>query len=131
MSDNQAFALHNVEIDRSNSSVITTEVPKHEIEVLRAVHGRAAVRDLGPADDEIELNIGADAEWVRLQRRYKRINAPDPVALAYRAGPRDLEEFGFELGRAGATEAPQSSVKKHKPAKAEPAKAEPKGKKAE
>lgn len=120
MSNSQAFALHDVQIDRG-STVLTTEVPEHEIEVLRVVHGRDAVIDLGASDDTIELNTGADAEWSRLQRRYHRVNAPDPVARAHPAGPRDLERFGFELGRAGEAAPAQSSVKKHP--RAVPAKA--------
>lgn len=121
MSDTQSFPLHAVEIDRGNN-VITTEVPEHEIAVLVAVHGRAAVQDKGVTDEEIELSTSADAEFARLQRRYHRINATDPVGIAYRTGPDGLERFGFALGR-GVGEAPaQSMNKKHpKPDKAKKA----------
>ena len=120
----RAFVLHNVQIDRG-STVLVSEVPEHEIEVLRAVHGRDAVQDMGEVEDDIELNIGADAEWTRLQRCYHRANAPDPVARAYPAGSRELERFGFELGRANEAAPAQSSFVKHPKPKVD------KGKKAE
>jgi hypothetical protein len=119
VTDTITLPLHRVTIDRGRD-VLTVEVPEHEIDVLRAVHGVAEVRDLGAGDDEITLDANADAEWNRLQRRYKRINAADPVIVAYRTGPSGLKARGFALGRGAVEAAPQAGVRKHDKPKAEP-----------
>jgi hypothetical protein len=108
------FPLFDVEIDRGRD-VLTVAVPEHEIRVLRAVHGPDKVRATPSADKEtIALNDSADAEYARLQRKYYRINAPDPVRTAYPVGPEALAAHGFSLGRAPTEAAPAAMVKKHK-----------------
>lgn len=122
MSDTITVALHDITIDRGHE-VLTDQVPKHEIDVLRAVHGPAQVQDLGESDEDMALSASADAEWGRLHRKYKRVNAVDPVPVAYRTGPAALKAFGFELGRGVVEEAPQAGIRKHpkpKPDKAKP-----------
>jgi hypothetical protein len=116
MSDTVTCKLVNVSIERGRDT-ITIEVPKHEVDVLRAVHGPSNVREGDLSGETLELSGSADAELQRMQNKYRRVNAPDPVRMAYPAGPRSLEEFGFELGRGIREEAPQSAVRKHaKPA---------------
>lgn len=117
MGDTIEVPLHDVLIDRG-TTVIAIPVPAHEIDVLRAVHGVAEVRDSGPNGEDMTLDGSADAEWSRLVRKYKRLNAPDPVGIAYRSGPSALKAFGFELGRGASQAAPQSGVRNHKPQKA-------------
>jgi hypothetical protein len=112
MSETINAPLHNVSIDHG-ADVLSVKVPKHEIDVLRAVHGPVQVRDNGESDEEIELSANADDEWARLTRKYHRLNSPDPAGIAYRAGPRALEEFGFSLGRGATAEAPQSALRNH------------------
>ena len=124
MSETQSVPLYDVTIDRG-SEVLTTQVPKHEIDVLRAVHGVAEVKEVGESDEEMVLSTSADTEWARLTRKYKRINSQDPVIVAYRTGPSGLKAFGFDLGRGAAEAAPQAGIRKHaKPAKKAAKKAE-------
>ena len=113
MSETITLPLHDVSIDRGNT-VITTQVPEHEIEVLRAVHGVAEVQDAGQSDDEIELNASADGDWGRLQRKYKRQNAADPLPIAFRTGPSQLKQYGFSMERGAAKAAPQAGIRNHK-----------------
>lgn len=116
MSDNVTCKLVDVAIERGRDT-LTVEVPKHEIDVLRAVHGPSNVVEGDVTDETLELSDSADAEYQRLQNKYRRINGADPVRVAYPVGPRSLEEFGFELGRGVREEAPQSAARKHaKPA---------------
>lgn len=125
MSETITLPLYAVLISTArNATTLSAVVPKHEIEVLRAVHGPDRIRVQGTSDgDEIALNVNADAEWARLFRKYRRLNEANPLNLAFRTGPAALEAYGFDLGRGSNEPAPQSSVKKHKPAKAEPKKA--------
>ena len=105
-----------VEIERANGEVITTKVPEHELTVLKVVHGESSVRvaDEG-TDEEIELDAGADAEFRRLQRKDRRINAPDLVARAFPMGPGQLKDAGFKSG--GDTKGPAQSASRTRPAK--------------
>ncbi len=105
-----------VEIERANGEVITTKVPEHELPVLKAVHGEGSVRvsDEG-TDEEIELDAGADSEFRRLQRKYRRINTPDLVVRAYPMGPGQLKDAGFKSG--GDTKGPAQSASRTRPAK--------------
>lgn len=104
--------LVEVHIERGRD-VLTTLVPKHEVDVLRAVHGPMNVREGDVTDEELELPASADAEFARLQGKYRRINAPDPVAMAHRGGPAALKEFGFDLSRGNHEPAPQAGIRKH------------------
>ena len=116
MSETITCKLVDVSIERGRDT-LTINVPKHEIDVLRAVHGPANVREGGITDETLELPAGADAEYQRLQNKYRRVNAPDPVRVAYPVGPKSLEDFGFDLGRGAREAAPQSGARKHtKPA---------------
>lgn len=123
MTDKLTLPLHSVSIDRGKEK-IGVQVPLHEIRVLRATHGVAEVVDLGEIDpddinSEIELDKSADAEWARLIRKYKRINAKDPAPLAYPIGPPAMREFGFDLNRGAGVAAPMSGQRKGpKPKKA-------------
>lgn len=112
MSDNVTCKLVDVSIERGRDT-ITTKVPKHEIDVLRAVHGPSNVVEGDVTDETLELSDSADAEYQRLQGKYRRINGADPVRIAYPIGPKSLEEFGFHLGRGTRDEAPQSGARKH------------------
>lgn len=119
MSEEETVTLQLVEvhIDRGRD-VITVDVPLHEVEVLKAVHGvSGAVRIADPDTGEIDLDISADAEIDRLQRKYRRTGAPDPVTIAFRGGARDLERHGFVFGRKAQEAPPQSGVYTRKPAK--------------
>lgn len=104
-----------VEIDRNNGTVIPTKVPEHEIPILKVVHGASAVRvleeDIG---EEIELDVGADSEFRRLQRKYRRINAPDLVVRAFPMGSDQLKPAGFKAG--GGTDGPAQSASRVRPA---------------
>jgi hypothetical protein len=105
--------LLDVTIDRGRS-VIAVAVPKHEVDVLRAVHGVKEVQVTGESRDTLELNSNADVEFDRLRRKYYRANASDPVSVAYRVGPSQLEPYGFVMGRAMEEGAAQSIVIDHR-----------------
>lgn len=120
MSNTRLVPTKSVRIDRG-SSVICVDVPEHEIDVLRAVHGVAEVQVTGDGEEPVELSDSADEEWARMQRKYKRTNSPDFVGIAHRVGPKALEAFGFHLGRGASQAAPQSGARKHP--KPEPEKA--------
>jgi len=116
--------LQAVEIERGRET-ITVEVPAHEVEVLRAVHGPHKVRVTDEHVDDMVLDDSADAEFARLQAKYRRVNTPDFVSAALRGGARDLREFGFSLDRAAREAAPMAGVRNHKkkPEAEKPAKA--------
>jgi len=117
MSDTLTFPLHLVLIDKG-ATVLATTVPEHEIALLKVVHGAENVKGQGPYDDDdIELSISAEAEWARLTRKYQRVNAPDMVPMAFRVGPRQLEEFGFSMDYAAGEIAPEASHFKEKKVK--------------
>jgi hypothetical protein len=97
---------------------LTGVFPADEVEVLKAVHGPDKVRVSDEAADEGEFNLSADGEYARLQRKYRAINAPDPVRIAFSGGARDLERYGFKLGRAMNVEAPRSGIRDHRAKKA-------------
>lgn len=111
--DTKTVELKLVHVDRGHDTV-PVHVPEHEAEVLKAVHGLGAVRVVGDADEQVELSISADSELLRLQRKYYRVNAPDPALIAFRGGAHDLERYGFKLGRAPTEEAPMAGVRHHK-----------------
>lgn len=116
MSDTITCKLVEVSIERGRDT-LTIEVPKHEIDVLRAVHGLPNVREGDITAETLELSDSADAEFQRLQNKYRRVNAPDPVRVAYPVGPKSLEVFGFDLGRGPREAVPQAGERKHpKPA---------------
>ena len=114
MSEIITCKLVDVSIERGRDT-ITVDVPKHEIDVLRAVHGPSNVREGDLSGEVLELSDSADAEFHRLQNKYRRVNAPDAVRVAYPLGAKALEEFGFSLGRGIREDAPQSAVRKHAP----------------
>lgn len=105
---------------RGTSTAINVTVPEHELPVLRVVHGGQSVQVLGPAEydgevDTITLPASAEAEWDRLSRKYRRINAPDPVPMAFPMGVTSLP--GFDSSIAKGKGAPQAQFKRHKQAK--------------
>lgn len=102
--------LHNVHIQRGRD-ILTVEVPKHEIRVLVACHGSHNVRDQGEAEVEGTFDADAGAEIERMRRKYRRVNAPDPVAAAYPMGAESLASAGFKETGKAAKVAPQASVK--------------------
>ncbi len=117
MSDTLTFPLHLVLIDQG-ATVLATTVPEHEIALLKVVHGAENVKGQGPYDDdEIELSISAEAEWARLSRKYRRVNSPDMVPVAFRTGPSQLEAFGFSMEHAADAIAPEASHFKEKKVK--------------
>ena len=116
MSDKLTLPLLNVEIERGRDT-ITVAVPEHEVRVLQAVHtaGNVRVVDIEDPDDqeEAKFSSSADDEFMRLQGKYRRVNAPDYVLAALRDGPESLTKYGFKMGRGGSTAAPQSMVINH------------------
>lgn len=117
------FDLLTVVITRGRDEVVA-EVPEHEIPVLEAVHGAANVRVEGKADETIDLDADAEAEFIRLQQKYQRLNATDPALAAYPRGARDLESAGF-VRAGGRREVPQAGVYRHKKAEAAPDEGKP------
>lgn len=117
MNDTVTLPLVQVHIERGRD-VLTTHVPQHEIDVLRAVHGPMNVREGDETDEEITLPSSADAEFQRLQNKYKRVNAPDPVSIAHRTGPASLKDHGFTMERGQREAAPQAGIRRHGKAKA-------------
>lgn len=88
--------LIDLEIERGRD-VITVAVPAHEVRVLQAIHGAVKVREAREQKGyEGEFDENVHAEYDRLTRKYLRINAPDPVRLAYPMGPDQLTDFGFD-----------------------------------
>jgi len=105
--------LVHAHIDRHRDT-ITALVPKHEIRVLKAVHGMDKVREGDPSDETITLPASADAEMLRLQSKYRRVNSPDAALTAYPTGAEGLERHGFELGRGSGEAIPQAGIRKHR-----------------
>lgn len=108
-------------VARGTATAINVRVPEHELVVLRAVHGREAVQVQGPSEfdgevDTITLPASAEAEWDRLSRKYRRINAPDAVLAAFPMGASSLP--GFDSSIAKGEGAPQAQFKRHKRPKA-------------
>lgn len=109
--------VHAVEVERGRETIVV-EVPEHEVEVLRATHGPGNVRIVQKDVGEAELDASADLEFTRLQRRYRRVNAPDPVLMAFRDGVRGLERHGFSLERVVQDDAPRAGIRDHRKKKA-------------
>lgn len=113
-----------VSIDRGEE-VISTKVPEHEIPILKVVHGEDSIsvaeEDTG---EEIELDEGADSEFKRLQRKYRRINAPDLVTRAFPTGASALSHAGFKKGGDKNSGPAQSASRVRPPAKKTDAKAD-------
>lgn len=112
-----SLALVTALVTRGNEEV-PVDVPAHEVEVLKIVHGSANVRVVpNEFDETIEIHDDAERELLRLQGKYKRVNAPDAVMVAFPAGARDLErEAGIARVRyeGNAPAAPQASIRRHK-----------------
>lgn len=129
--DSLTLKLVNLDIDRGRD-VLTIAVPEHEIRVLRVVHGDDKVRRAAAQEaDELDFDASADAEYDRLTRKYHRVNSADLVRVAYPNGAMQLAEFGFSLGREGASKPPAALVVKHpKPSKLDEAPGDAKAAKA-
>jgi len=107
----QTLPLLAVAIDRGRDTV-TVDIPEHELPILQVVHGEHNVRVIEDAEeDEGEFTTDADTEFQRLQGKYRRVNASDPVLIAYPNGARALD--GFTLSRGRRQAAPQSAVTNH------------------
>lgn len=120
-----SFPLQNVHIHSARGKdVITVQVPEHEIEVLKVIHGEVNVQPQGDAGDEVELQASAHAEYLRMANKYRQPGNVDPVRYAFPNGARDIVAIGFDA-KGAAEAAPQSSVRNHKkPKPAAPAKGE-------
>lgn len=98
--DKITLDLDLVEVKRSKDSVIGGEYPAHEIEVLKVIHrngdgtSKVTVLEKGVADKEVSDN--ADTEYARLLKAYNRVNAANPVPVAFPGGAADLTKFGFK-----------------------------------
>lgn len=95
--DRMTFTTVACLVDRGKN-LIRVEVPEHEVNVLRAVHGMQEVQIIERDVDEIELEGSAEAEWDRLARTYARLGAPDPVRFTWPDGPVALTKYGFKSG---------------------------------
>ena len=113
--DSLTLKLLNLDIDRGRD-VLTVAVPEHEMRVLRVVHGDDKVRRSAVQEgDEQDFDASADAEYDRLTRKYHRVNSADLVRIAYPNGALQLVDFGFVIGREGASKPPAALVKKNRP----------------
>ncbi len=114
MSQSQELLLHDVALHSARGKdVIHVKVPAHEIPVLRVVHNGANVIDHGQTQEVDDFPVRAADEVGRLQRKYRRINEPDPVRMAYPGLERDVERYGFEAG--GQASATTHASVKHRP----------------
>lgn len=111
MTDTTPVRVQTVEIDRGKDTLVT-QVPEHEVEVLRVVHGPANIRVIEDDTDMLDMDASGEGEILRLQNVYKRVNAPDPVRIAFPGGARDLPGFN----RSAAKEVVMSHVVDHKKA---------------
>lgn len=121
MSQTQELLLHDVALHSARGKdVLRVKVPAHEIAVLRVVHNGANVIDHGQTQEVDDFPVRAADEVARLQRKYRRINEPDPVRMAFPALELDVARYGFEAG--GPSAAQTHSSVKHRPrlAKAAP-----------
>ena len=110
--EKQTLPLVAVRIERGRD-VVTVDVPEHEVRILQIVHGEHNVQvDEDADEDEGEFTTNADIEFRRLQGKYRRMNAPDPVLLAYPNGSGQLD--GFTKGRGKLAQAPQSVSINHR-----------------
>lgn len=102
-----------------SKDAIPVEVPKHELLVLRAIHGEPNVLVQGETDETVDLPASAGQEIGRLATKYRQIGQKsNPVGLVFRSAD-ELDRFGFEAG-GEVRNAPQAGVRRHdKPAKAE------------
>ena len=104
MSKTQELLLHDVSIHSARGKdVMHVKVPTHEIAVLRVVHRASNVIDNGRTGEVDDFPVLAADEIGRLQRKYRRINEPDPVRLAFPSLEYDLERAGFRPGQASVT----------------------------
>ncbi len=107
----QTLETREVRIDRGRDQ-LQIFVPEHEIPILKVVHGEFNVNEVEDGEtDTAEFTKDADIEFRRLQAKYRRVNAPDPVLIAYPTGAKSLD--GFTLGRGARTQAPQSVAVDH------------------
>ena len=100
MEQSISLPLVRVLVDRGRDK-IRVDCPEHEVRVLQAVHGVAEVKIIEKDVDDRVFDPSATAEWDRLDRTYRRTGVSadrSPVAVAYRNGPADLEQFGFSTG---------------------------------
>lgn len=104
-------------VDRDMQKIVT-DVLRHELPLLEAVHGQGAVqivKELG----EVEIDA-VEAEFARLDRTYRSLNV-NPLPLVFPAGPADLARvlgvrYERRIGEV-ATEEPQALVIDHAEAK--------------
>ena len=92
------------------SEVLNVHVPAHEVPILKLVHGSMSVKVKGDSEASITLAANADAEWVRLQRKYRRINSPDPVNIAFRVVPSRMNSTARTTRRIGARQRLEASA---------------------
>lgn len=116
MSESLSVKIVAATIDRGRE-VLHVYVPEHEVRVLRAVHGLKEVAVIDPYFEDGELSASAEDEFQRLTRKYHRLNAPNPVLMAYPAGARDLEREGFSGAIAATVATVSGGVKLREPNK--------------
>lgn len=116
MSESITIKIVAATIDRGRE-VIHVHVPEHEVHILRAVHGIKEVAVVDPHFEDEDVSASAEGEFLRLTRKYHRLNAPNPVLLAYPQGARDLVREGFSLDVGAKAETASGGVKLRQPNK--------------
>ena len=100
------FKYARVQLNRSETSTITLDVPPWEVAVLAAVNGEDRVVFIGETPVRRALPE-ASAEYDRLLAKYKHStdNGQDYVASVYGVGMRGVEALRKEIEKAAAAAA--------------------------
>lgn len=114
--DTVEVPLVRVTIQRDLEHVVT-DVPEHEVDLLRAAHGDDRVQvDEDYDAGTTEIPADADSEYQRLVRQYNRRNQ-GVVGRVYRDAQEVASALGIKRTRNARNAPTQASVKVRKPAK--------------
>jgi len=96
------FKYTRVQLNRSETTVITLDVPPWEVPVLAAVNGEDRIQVIGETPVNKMLPDPA-AEFDRLVTRYKHGGDSEMpyVAAVYGIGQRGVEQLAKEIAKAG------------------------------
>lgn len=90
--------LQQLSIQRSTEVTIVDSFPKHEVEILRLIHGKHNVKVLNEDYHAVEMDNNATQEYHRLVSKYGDKYRP-VIDQVFRGGARDVaRETGMTLG---------------------------------
>lgn len=90
--------LQQLSIQRSTEVTIVDSFPKHEVEILKLIHGKHNVKVLNEDYHAVEIDNNATQEYFRLVSKYGDKYRPI-IDQVFRGGARDVaRETGMDLG---------------------------------